>query len=76
MKKPEAEPEKRPGTEDPFPPNRLLYVGEPRQVPSKNRFNNFKQRQYNYDYLEKQLYQAQEQSSEAGEQPASFDGQK
>ncbi len=76
LEKPSQEPEKGSGTEESVPSDRLLYVGEPRQVPSKNRFNNFKQRQYNFDYLEKQLYQAQEQSSEAGEQPASFDGQK
>jgi len=60
LEKSAQEPEKGSGTEESAPPNRLLYIGEPRQVPSKNRFNNFKQRQYDFDVLEQQLLQAQQ----------------
>ena len=76
LEKPEEEPEKGTITEDSDPPDSLLYVDEPQYVQRNNRFNNFKQRRYNFNYLEKQIFQAQKRPSEADEEPASFNGQK
>jgi len=58
--KTEETPEKGSGRKNFVSANSSLYIGAPRQVPGRNRFNNFKQRQYDFDVLEQQLLQAQQ----------------